>query len=240
LILFFKNNNKLSIASKNKKDILSEPTLKRLPEYLYYLQCITKKGIIYISAPAMAKELEHDATQIVKDLSLTGVKGKPRKGYNVKELIASIENYLGFDKKNEAFLVGAGKLGQAILSYHELQGYGVRIIAAFDIDPKKIDTQYGNTTILHISKLSGLAKRLGVSIGILTTPKAVAQKTAEAMVNSGIKSIWNLTPVKLKLPDNIIIQNTSMYANVAVLLKKHHLKNNKTDHLYDNYRDTIT
>jgi hypothetical protein len=69
LILFFKNNNKLSIASKNKKDILSEPTLKRLPEYLYYLQCVTKKGIIYISAPAMAKELEHDATQIVKDLS---------------------------------------------------------------------------------------------------------------------------------------------------------------------------
>jgi len=220
----------LAVLQKNKKDILPEPTLKRLPEYLYYLKCMQKNGAINISAPVMAKDLEHDATQIVKDLSITGAKGKPRAGYNVNELIVTIEKYLGFDQKNEAFLVGAGKLGQAILSYHELQGYGVKIIAAFDVDPKKIDTQYGNTTILHISKLGGLAKRLGVSIGILTTPKTVAQKTAEAMVYSGIKSIWNLTPVKLKLPDDIIIQNTSMYANVAVLLKKHHLKNSKPDY----------
>lgn len=214
-------NKKVNIKQKTK-DLASEPTLKRLPTYLNYLQNVLLQGLSNISAPKMAEELEFDPTQIVKDLSVTGIKGKPKVGYNIAELISTIEDYLGFNKNNEAFLVGAGKLGQALLSYHELQGFGVHIIAAFDVDPQKVDTQYGNTRILHTDKLGELAKRLGVAIGILTTPSSVAQATAEAMVKSGIKAIWNLTPVRLKLPDHVIIQDTSMYSNVAVLLKRHH------------------
>jgi len=203
-------------------DQASEPTLKRLPVYLQLLQKLNSEGKIYTSAPTMAAVLELDATQIVKDLSVTGIKGKPKVGYHVTELINTIEVYLGFNRRNEAFLIGAGKLGQALISYHELQDFGIRIIAAFDVDPNKVDTKYGVTPILHIEKLGELASRLGVAIGILTVPPPLAQKTAEAMVKSGIKAIWNLTPIKLKLPDNIIIQDTSMYANVAVLLKKYH------------------
>lgn len=210
------------ITKKHKPEIASEPTLKRLPEYLHYLQKILKQRVSYISAPKMAIELEYDSTQIVKDISVTGIKGKPRVGYRVEELLKGIEVYLGFDKTNEAFLVGAGKLGQALLSYHELQGFGIRIIAAFDIDSDKTNTKYSNTTILHTDKLGELANRLHVSIGILTVPLEVAQQTADAMVKSGIKAIWNFTPCKLKLPNSIIVQNTSMYSNLAILLKKHH------------------
>lgn len=200
--------------------------MKRLPVYLHYLKGAKINGVIDISAPTIGEELEIDHTQIVKDLSVTGIKGKPRVGYNVNELINTIEEYLGFNKSNEAFLVGAGKLGQAILSYHELQGFGIRILAAFDVDETKVNQPYGNIQILHFNKLGELAKRLGVSIGILTTPTEVAQEAAEAMVKSGIRAIWNLTPVKLKLPENIIIQDTSMYANVAVLLKNYHSSEN--------------
>lgn len=214
-------NLRKNIKAKNV-DQASEPTLKRLPVYIHHLLELEKKGIPYVSAPTMAAVLEFDSTQIVKDLSVTGIKGKPKVGYNVIELRQTIEEYLGFNKRNEAFLVGAGKLGQALLSYHELQGFGIKIIAAFDVDEDKIETSYGNTPILHIDKLGDLAERLEVSIGILTTPNSVAQSTAEAMVKSGIRAIWNLTPVKLKLPSHIIIQNTEMYANVAVLLKKFH------------------
>ena len=212
---------KKNIKTKHNNQA-SEPTLKRLPLYIHQLKELESKGIAFVSTPTMASILEYDATQIVKDLSVTGIKGKPKVGYNVTELIKTIEEYLGFNKKNEAFLIGAGKLGQAILSYHELQGFGIKIIAAFDIDKDKINTQYGKTTILHTDKLGELAKRLGVSIGILTTPQNVAQQTAKAMVKSGITAIWNLTPVKLKLPKNVIVQDTSMFSNVAVLLKKHH------------------
>lgn len=214
-------DKKVSLKQKTK-DLVSEPTLKRLPAYLHHLQNALNEGKTRISAPKMAEHLELDPTQIVKDLSVTGIKGKPKVGYDIAELIETIEEYLGFNKNNEAFLVGAGNLGQALLSYHELQGFGIHIIAAFDVDPNKVDTQLGTTRILHIDKLGELADRLGVRIGILTTPVSAAQEAAEALVKSGIKAIWNLTPIKLQLPDDIVVQDTSMYSNVAVLLKRHH------------------
>lgn len=207
-------------TDKNLK--VSHQTLKRLPDYLHYLQKAEKNGIYNISAPKMGSDLQADPTQIVKDLAVTGVKGKPRVGYNVVELISTIEHYLGFNRDNEAFLVGAGKLGQALLSYQELQGFGIKIIAAFDVDKNKINKPYGTINILPFDKMGELASRLGVSIGIITTPREAAQQAADAMIKSGIKAIWNFAPIKLVLPPNIIVQNTSMYANVAVLLKRYY------------------
>lgn len=207
---------------KHNKQKVSPQTLKRLPTYLHYLKNAEAAGMENISAPKMGQELCADHTQIVKDLAVTGIKGKPRVGYNVAELINTIEDYLGFNKTNEAFLIGAGKLGQAILSYHELRGFGIKILAAFDVDDKKVNSTYGNIQILHFNKIGDLARRLGVSIGILTTPADVAQESAEAMVKSGIRAIWNFTPVRLDLPPDIIVQNTSMYSNVAILLKNFH------------------
>lgn len=208
----------------NKK--IPEPTLKRLPLYLHYLKGIMNKGQMNISAPVIGNDLRCDPTQVVKDLSVTGIKGKPRVGYNIYELIQNIETYLGFNKNNDAFLIGAGNLGTALLSYEQLQGFGINIIAAFDNDPAKVGQQQGHINVLHISKLQDLVTRLHVHIAILTLPGDVAQDIAEKLVKWGIKAIWNFTPVYLKLPQHIIVQHTSMYANVAVLLKKlHHAEN---------------
>ena len=204
----------------NKK--IPEPTLKRLPLYLHYLKGIMNKGQMNISAPIIGNDLHCDPTQVVKDLSVTGIKGKPKVGYNIYELIHTIETYLGFNKNNDAFLIGAGNLGTALMSYEQLQGFGINIIAAFDNDPAKVEQQQGRINVLHISKLQDLVTRLHVLIAILTLPGDVAQDIAEDLVKWGIKAIWNFTPVYLKLPPNIIVQHTSMYANVAVLLKKLH------------------
>jgi redox-sensing transcriptional repressor len=106
-----------------------------------------------------------------------------------------------------------------------MQNLGLKIIAAFDVDPEKIQTKREDINVLHINKFPQLAEMLNVSIGVLTTPGNVAQEIAELMVKGGIKAIWNLTPSFLKLPENIVVQNTSMYSNVAVLLKKLELSN---------------
>jgi len=209
--------------SKNKsksKAGVPEPTLRRMPVYMFHLKRMRANGVMNISAPQIGKDLDYDATQVVKDLSYTGISGRPRIGYNTYELIAALEEYLGYNRKNEAFLIGAGKLGSALLSYDGMKEFGVKIIAAFDKNPEVIGTQVGDVHILSIDKLSDLARRLHISIGILTTPANVAQQMAEFMVQSGIKAIWNLSPAYLKLPENIIVQNTSMYANLAVLVRK--------------------
>lgn len=202
---------------------LPEPTLRRMPEYLHFLQRAWERGVIDISAPYIGRELNLDPTQVVKDFAITGVKGKPKVGYNTYELIQNIEEYIGFNRTNEAILAGAGNLGSAILSYAQFQGFGIKIIAAFDADPSKTGLIKGNVNIFAIERIHELLHRLKVQIGIITTPAAAAQETADTMTACGIKAIWNFAPVTLKVPDDVIVQNTSMYANVAVLLKKHQL-----------------
>jgi redox-sensing transcriptional repressor len=211
-----------AIKHTKRKSGIPEPTLKRLPLYLHYLKDALKKGTMNISAPVIGKDLQCDPTQVVKDIAVTGIKGKPKVGYNAYELIHTIESYLGFNKNNEAFLVGAGNLGSALMSYEQLQGFGLKIVAAFDVHPDKIGTQQGKINVIPVSKLPDLTKRLNIRIAILTTPGEVAQQVAEDLVSWGIKAIWNFTPVYLKVPDHIIVQNTSMYSNVAVLLKRLH------------------
>jgi redox-sensing transcriptional repressor len=204
---------------KNLKQV-PEPTLKRLPGYLYYLENAREEGIINISAPTIGRDLKCEPSQVVKDLSVTGIKGKPRVGYNTYELIHALESYLGFDKLNEAFLVGAGNLGSALMAYQEHQMLGLKILAAFDIDPDKIGKNIGGIHVLEYNKLFSLFDRLNVQIGILTTPNSAAQDVAEDLVNCGIKAIWNFTSATLRLPDEIIIQNTSLSADSAVLLRR--------------------
>ena len=212
--------------SKNNKNA-PEPTLRRLPVYLYFLEKVREEGTINISAPVIGKNLKCDPTQVVKDLAVTGIKGKPRVGYNTYELIHALEEYLGFNRTNEAFLVGAGNLGSALLAYQEHQSLGIKLIAAFDVNDKKIGTSIGSIHVLEYNKMFHLANRLNVRIGVLTTPNDVAQKVAEDMVNCGFKAIWNFTSTILDLPAGIIVQNTSLSTNVAVLLRRlNDLENN--------------
>jgi redox-sensing transcriptional repressor len=211
----------MALSGKNKVNAeVPEPTLRRLPGYLYFLEGVREEGIINISAPAIANRLKCDSTQVVKDLAYTGIKGKPGVGYNTYELIHSLEIFLGFNRINEAFLVGTGNLGSALMAYQEHQSLGLKIIAGFDIDEKKIGNSIGGIHVLEYNKMFNLAERLSVMIGIITTPGHAAQEVAEDMVSCGIKAIWNFSPANLNLPEEIIVQNTSMSSYAAILLHK--------------------
>ncbi len=207
-------------GNSRKSKPVPEPTLRRLPGYLYFLEKIREEGQLSISAPVIGKALSCDPTLVVKDLAVTGVKGKPKVGYNTYELIHALEEYLGFNRTNEAFLVGAGNLGSALMAYQQHQSLGIKIIAAFDTDPNKIGTQIGGIHVLEYNKLFHLSDRLNVQIAILTTPNHAAQNVAEDLANCGIKAIWNFTSAILDLPDNIIVQSTSMSSYSAVLLSR--------------------
>lgn len=216
-------------VTKNKPIVkgVPEPTLRRLPTYLFLLKQLRNEGIMNVSAPQIGRKLRYDSTQVVKDLSYTGISGKPKVGYNVFELIQALEEFLGFNRPNEAFLIGTGKLGTALMAYQGVGELGVKIIAGFDVDPDKVGKQIEKIAVLPMDKFKNLAQRLHISIAILCVPQDVAQSVCDRIILSGIKAIWNFTPVYLVAPEDIIIQNTSMYANVAVLLKKLHDSTNK-------------
>ena len=197
-----------------------EPTVRRLPNYLTHLKSVANNDVEYISAPQIARNLDLDPTQVTKDLAYTGISGKTKIGYKIEDLTRALEEFLGYNRTNLAFLVGAGNLGSALLKYEGFAVSGFKIVAAFDTDLEKVGQKIGDIDILHLDKFKNLTERLHCQIGIITTPAEVSQSVAEMMISWGIKAIWNFTPVTIRVPSGIIIENTSIYSNLAVIINK--------------------
>ncbi len=196
---------------------IPEPTLRRLPKYYQYLKNLERSGAKVISCTTIGKDLSLDPTQVRKDLSYTGAAGKPKVGYMVSDLIREIEEFLGWNKINAAFIAGAGNLGSALLGYSQFKEHGVAIIAAFDDDPAKVGSVIHGTRVLPLEKLPGLAHRMGIRLGIITVPSSAAQEVADLMVQGGIQAIWNFAPVSLKVPDAVLVRNEELYFSLAAL-----------------------
>lgn len=195
----------------------SVPTLRRLATYYHVLKQLESTGRDYVSCTRIAEHLALDATQVRKDIEVTGLVGKPKVGYPVRTLVEAIEGFLGWNRSSDAFLVGAGNLGAALMGYTRFNRYGLNIVAAFDIDAAKIGQKLQGREILPLDKLSNLARRMHVAIGIITTPAEVAQTVANLMVAGGIRGIWNFAPVALDVPEDVIVEHVSLASSLAVL-----------------------
>lgn len=195
---------------------ISKSVLKRLPGYLAYLKSIPDGGSPYISATALANALGMGEVQVRKDLAMVSDGGRPKIGYNREALIDDIEQFLGYDNTTDAVLIGAGKLGQALLGYSGFEKYGLNILAAFDASPMMEQTDEGKP-IYHIDQLEGFCKLNKVLMGIITVPAPHAQEVAERLVANGIKAIWNFAPTHLEVPSHILVQSENMATSLAVL-----------------------
>ncbi len=200
---------------------IPEPTLRRLPLYYQYLRKIRdeKKGE-FISCTQIGNALGIIPIQVRKDLGVTDAVGKPKLGYSIDELIAIIEEFLGWNNTKDAYLVGVGHLGTALLGFERFKEYGLNIIAAFDIDKEKIGRTIHGVKVFHIGKLDNMVKRMGIKIGILTVPSGPAQDLANEMVRAGIEAIWNFSPVKVTVPRGTIVQHENLASSLVVLSKK--------------------
>lgn len=193
------------------------PSVRRLPLYLRILKQLRARGREVVSCTYIAHETGLVNTQVRKDLAMTGIVGRPKVGYDVPALIAAIERFLGWNNTSDAFVVGAGSLGQALLGYEGFQEYGLNILAGFDLDPFKIGTTVHGKEIFALDKLPDLVSRLHVQIGIVTVPAKAAQDVANLLVLSGIRAIWNYAPATLEVPESVIVENMNLSASLAVL-----------------------
>lgn len=201
-----------------EKDI-SKATLKRLPTYLSYLKSMPADAPANISATALAAGLSMGEVQVRKDLALVSDGGRPKIGYNRERLIADIEEFLGYGDTNDAVLIGAGKLGRALLGYSGFAEYGLNIVAAFDSNDAIIGTSNSGKPIMHLSRLAETCRRFKVKIGIITVPAEHAQAVCDLLIENGIMAIWNFAPKHLSVPDHILVQNENMAASLALLSK---------------------
>lgn len=200
---------------------ISKATIGRLPAYHRYLKEKQAEGERTISSTAIAEDLHLNAVQVRKDLALiSSTAGKPKRGFDVDELIGDIDRFLGYDNVSDAVLVGAGGLGSALVGYDGFKNYGLNIVAAFDTDPALIGRSIKGVRVCDARELSSLVRRLNVRIGIIAVPKEGAQGAADALVEGGVRAIWNFAPVHLALPENIAVKNEDMAASLAILSKR--------------------
>lgn len=194
----------------------SKAVLKRLPGYLAYLKSMPEDAPANISATALANALGMGEVQVRKDLALVSDGGRPKIGYQRDNLIDDIEQFLGYDNTTDAVLIGAGKLGLALMAYSGFEEYGLNIHAAFDVEPKMDRTDDGKP-IYPITRLEHFCKVHKVLMGIITVPAANAQEAANRLIACGVKAIWNFAPTHLDVPSNILVQNENMATSLAVL-----------------------
>ena len=200
---------------------ISKATIGRLPAYHRYLKEKQAEGERTISSTAIAEDLHLNAVQVRKNLALiSSTAGKPKRGFDVDELIGDIDRFLGYDNVSDAVLVGAGGLGSALVGYGGFKNYGLNIVAAFDTNPALIGRSIKGVRVCDARELSSLVRRLNVRIGIIAVPKEAAQGAADALVEGGVRAMWNFAPVHLALPENIAVKNEDMAASLAILSKR--------------------
>ena len=210
----------MSTYIRKEADKVPEPTLRRLPWYLSNIKLMKEKGEQYVSSTQISKEINIDASQIAKDFSYVNISGRTRVGYNIDALIEVLESFLGFTNMHKAFLFGVGSLGAALLRDSGLHHFGLEIVAAFDVNPELVGKDLNGIPIFHSDDFEAKMKEYDVNIGVLTVPINIAQEITDKMVDGGIKAVWNFTPFRIRVPENIVVQNTSLYAHLAVMFNR--------------------
>ena len=148
------------------------------------------------------------------------MKENPEHPDNIDALIEVLESFLGFTNMHKAFLFGVGSLGGALLRDSGLRHFGLEIVAAFDVNPELAGKDLGGIPIFHSDDFEAKMKEYDVNIGVLTVPINIAQEITNKMVDGGIKAVWNFTPFRIRVPENIVVQNTSLYAHLAVMFNR--------------------
>ena len=191
---------------------IPKATLGRLPQYLQYLKELSQANV---SATAIAKGLSLGEVQVRKDLASVCGAGKPKIGYETGKLITDIESHLGYERLTNAVLVGAGKLGRALLDYDGFEDFGVKIVAGFDCNGTVLTK--GTKDILPIRDIEVYCREHDVKLGIITVGQGSAQDVCDKLVESGIKAIWNFAPVTLKVPHEVLLKQENLALSLAYL-----------------------
>lgn len=192
-------------------------SLQRLPRYLAYLKVRQKQGVFSVSSTTIAEDLRLNPVQVRKDLALATKAGRPRTGYPLDTLIDDLESFLGYDNTRDAFVVGAGRLGRALMGNMQFAEYGLSVLAGFDIDTSLHKIEVNGKPIFPMEKLPDLVRRMRVQVAILAVPNSAAQAACDLMVGAGIRAIWNFATIPLMVPDHVILQHENLASSFAIL-----------------------
>jgi redox-sensing transcriptional repressor len=196
---------------------ISESTVRRLSLYLRLLQDAEAVGEETISSEDLADRSGTTSAQVRKDLSVFGSFGKRGLGYGVPELLKELREILGLDRRWRVALIGAGKIGSALISYQNFQLRGFEIVAVFDSDPAKVGKSWDSQVILDNSEMETVLAEKGIEIAVVAVPADAAQAVVDRVVASGVRAVLNFAPVRLRVPPDVALRNVDMVVEMEGL-----------------------
>lgn len=199
---------------------LSDATINRIPLYLRALQELKEKDWRIISSNDLADLVGVQPAQLRKDLSYLGEFGTRGVGYDISHLKGQLSNRIGLTKKWSIAVIGAGRLGQALIRYQEFKKHDLDIRAVFDNDPSKIGKKIENKYILDVSEIKDVVKEEGIQIGIITTPAESAQLAAKLLVDAGIIAILNFASTSIEVPEEVQVRHVDLSVELQILIFK--------------------
>ena len=208
--------------------LLNIPAIRRMPTYLHKLLKMQAEGKVSVSSTELAEYMKIELIVVRKDISLTGISGQRRVGYDVNELIKYIRNYLGWEQTIPAILIGAGSLGTALLGYNDFELYGFRIEQVFDSSKEKIGQDIYGRTVRDINTMAECFAENPPEIAVICVSNTAAQAVADKLVALGIKYIWNFANVSLKVPSDVVVQREVIAGGLAMLSVRRKLSHDKS------------
>ena len=222
-----------------QEKILNIPAIRRMPTYLHKLLKMQAEGKVRVSSTELAEYMNIELIVVRKDISLTGVSGQRRVGYDVGELIRYIKAYLGWEEKIPAALMGAGSLGTALLGYDDFEHHGFSIEWVFDNAPEKIGREIYGRTVLDIRTLEEQFALRRPEIAVICVSNAAAQSVADQLVASGVKYIWNFANVSLKVPPDVVVQREVIAGGLAMLAVRRKLDRRQPQGILESVRKKL-
>jgi len=196
---------------------IAESTVRRLSLYLRFLEEFEAQGASTISSAALATRGGTTSAQVRKDLSFFGSFGKRGMGYAVPALKAQLREILGLDRRYRVVVVGAGKIGSALVQYHGFRDRGFDLVAIYDNDPKKIGRSWNGLSVRDVAQLERDLKHDPADIAAVVTPADAAQAVAERLVRCGISAILNFAPAQLAVPDSVAVKTVNLVLELEAL-----------------------
>ena len=196
---------------------IAESTVRRLSLYLRFLEEFDADGETTASSAALAARGGTTSAQVRKDLSFFGSFGKRGLGYPIPALIARLREILGLNRRYRVVVIGAGKIGSALVQYHGFKERGFDLAALYDSDPKKVGREWAGITVRDVSQLERDLHRRGADIAAIVTPADAAQDIADKVVQCGVAAILNFAPVQLTVPESVAVKTVNLVLELEAL-----------------------
>lgn len=189
---------------------IPSPAIRRLPRYYRYLGELSEQGVSRISSKELSEKMKVTPSQIRQDLNSLGCIGQQGFGYSVEQLYNEIKVIMGLDRQYNVIIIGAGNIGQALVSYQNFANRGFSFKAMFDVNPKIIGLNIHGVDVLDADDLEDYLKSNNIDIGVLALPKSNAKKMADVLINNGVKGIWNFSHIDIETKNDVVVENAHL------------------------------